>query len=62
MALPPVPVYPGRNSPKDVAGRVWGVEADALPALQTEIDDVDRRLSEETDIPDLALILQSALT
>lgn len=60
MALPPS--YAGRNSVKDLANRQWDVEGTKLPAIQSEVDAVDQRLNEETDIPDLTLILNSALT
>lgn len=60
MAIPPV--YTGRNSVKDLANRQWDVEDTKLPALQSEVDAVDQRLDEETDIPDLTLVLNNALT
>lgn len=60
MALPPS--YRGRNSVKDLGQRQWEVEGTKLPALQSEVDAVDQRLAEETDIPDLALVLNNALT
>lgn len=57
----PPPSYPGRNSSKDVASRVWTAEDVTLPALQTGIDAVEQRLDEETDAPDFALIFNNAL-
>ena len=60
MSLPPA--YRGRNSLKDLGQRQWDVEDSKLPALQQEVDAVDQRLAEETDIPDLALVLNNALT
>jgi len=60
MALPPS--YRGWNSIKDLSQRQWEVEGTKLPALQSEVDAVEQRLDEETDIPDLALVLNNALT
>lgn len=61
MALPPSPVYPGRNSPKDVARRMWDVEAEALPAVQAEVDAVEARVDQELDAPDFLALFNAAL-
>lgn len=58
---PPVPDYDGRNSAKDIAARMWDVEAEALPVMQAEVDAVEQRLQDETDVPDFTALFLSAL-
>ena len=59
----PLPApYAGRNSPKDVANRLWDVEGTRLPAIQAELDQTRADLAEELDLPDFTLILQNAMT
>ena len=61
MPPTPPPEYSGRNSAKDVAGRMWDVESEALPALQSEVHAVEARVEDELDAPDFAAIFLSGL-
>lgn len=62
MSHIPLPVpYAGRNSPKDIAARLWNVEGDAIPLIAEDVAATQQQLEEELDLPDFTLTFLNGL-